>query len=294
MIVAVWTAADCADLRRAYQLPQGKFAQALPASERSVRGWEKGQRPVASNAQSLYATMYARAPRDVKDRFAVLRQPEDDVKRRDLLKAGVGAGALATLGVTDSERADWLLSGAGRPDMAAVQLMRGTLHQAMQLDDLLGSPAAQGMVIAQQQVTEAMLKDAPAALQPALLSLLAEWTGLAGSLAWDAQDYVTSGRLYTQAREFAHESEDSDLGAYMLCHLSQLATWQRRPRIAVDYVQAGDRGYSRCEAGAEPVAGGAGGRRGQCARRGCEAGRVDRPGGRARARYRLVRVAADA
>ena len=238
MIVAVWTAAECADLRRAFHLDQAKFAQALPASERSVRGWEKGQRPVGSHAQSLYATLYAKAPADVKARFVVLRQPEDDVKRRDLLKAGVGAGALATLGVTDSERADWLLSGAGRPDMAAVNLMRGTLWQAMKLDDLLGSPATQGMVIAQQQVTEAMLRDAPEPLKPALLSLYAEWTGLAGSLAWDVRDHVTAGRLYAQAREFAHESEDSDLGAYMLCHLSQLATWQRRPRVAVDYAVA--------------------------------------------------------
>ncbi|WP_141718051.1 hypothetical protein [Nocardia altamirensis] len=116
--------------------------------------------------------------------------------------------------------------------------MRETLHQAMQLDDMLGSPAAQGMVVAQQQVTAAMLDNCPPWLKTDVLSLYAEWTGLAGSLAWDAQDYATSARLYTEARENAHEAEDSDLGSYMLCHLSQLATWQRRPRVAVDYAVA--------------------------------------------------------
>jgi tetratricopeptide (TPR) repeat protein len=242
-IVATWTAIECVALRRAYQMNQAKFAAALGASERSVRGWEKGQRPVGHNGQGFYAGMLAKAPADVAARFAILRKPEDDddVKRRELFKAGAaaGAGALATLGLGDAtERANWLMSGAGRPDMAAVNLMRATLHQAMRLDDLLGSPAAQGMVIAQQQVTEAMLKDAPAAVRPMLLSLYAEWTGLAGSLAWDVRDYVTAGRLYAQAREFAHEAEDSDLGAYMLCHLSQLATWQKRPRVAVDYAVA--------------------------------------------------------
>ncbi|MGW0052605.1 helix-turn-helix domain-containing protein [Nocardia nova] len=240
-IVATWTKDECAALRRAYRMKQLEFAQALGVTERSVRGWEKGQRPVGHLGQTSYAGMLAKAPEDVVARFDALRKPDgDDVKRRELFKAGaVGAGALATLGLGDgAERASWLMSGAGRPDTAAVTLMRSTLHQAMQLDDLLGSPAAQGMVVAQQQVTEAMLRDCSAYLRPSLLALYAEWTGLAGSLAWDVREYATAGRLYTQARENAHEAEDSDLGAYMLCHLSQLATWQKRPRIAVDYAVA--------------------------------------------------------
>lgn len=52
------------------------------------------------------------------------------------------------------------------------------------------------------------------------------------------RDHPTAARLYTEARENAHEAEDSDLGAYMLCHLSQLAIWTQRPRVAVDYAVA--------------------------------------------------------
>ncbi|WP_330229016.1 hypothetical protein OHA40_23355 [Nocardia sp. NBC_00508] len=241
VIVSTWTNEDCVALRRAYGMKQARFAQALGVAERSVRRWEKGAAPIGGLGQTTYGTMLAKAPKDVADRFEQLRLNEDDdVKRRQLFKAGaMGAGALATLGLGDAaERAAWLMSGAGRPDSAAVSVVRSTLYQAMQLDDMLGSPAAQGMVIAQQQVTEAMLRDCPAALRADLLSLYAEWTGLAGSLAWDARDYTTAARLYTEARENAHEAEDSDLGAYMLCHLSQLETWQRRPRIAVDYAVA--------------------------------------------------------
>ncbi|WP_040816966.1 helix-turn-helix domain-containing protein [Nocardia jiangxiensis] len=239
-IVAIWTEEECVALRRAYGMKQATFAHTLGVAERSIRRWEKGETPVGGLGQATYSTMLAKAPEDVAERFEQLRRSESDMKRREVLKASaIGVGALATLGLGDSaERAAWLLSGAGRPDVAAVSLVRSTLHHAMQLDDLLGSPAAQGMVVAQQQVTEAMLRDCPAVLRPEVLSLYAEWTGLAGSLAWDGQDYPTAARLYTQARENAHEAEDSDLGAYLLCHLSQLETWQRRPRIAVDYAVA--------------------------------------------------------
>ncbi|WP_216894127.1 helix-turn-helix domain-containing protein [Nocardia alni] len=238
--VAIWTWEDCVALRRAYGMKQGTFARTLGVAERSVRRWEKDATPVGGLGQAAYATMLAKAPQEVVERFECLRRNEDDVNRRKALKiSAFGVGALAALGLGDAaERAAWLMSGAGRPDIEAVSLLRSTLHQAMQLDDMLGSPAAQGMVIAQQQVTEAMLRDCPASLRSEVMSLYAEWTGLAGSLAWDGQDYPTAARLYTQARENAHEAEDSDLGAYMLCHLSQLETWQRRPRIAVDYAVA--------------------------------------------------------
>lgn len=239
-IVSKWTAEDCAALRAAYRMGQTEFARLLGSSVRQVRRWEKGESTITPLAHSSYATMLARATPDVVALFESLRG-SDDVKRRQLMQAGgaIGAGALVNLGRGDAaERAEWLLSGAGRPDAAAVEVIRSTLHQAMQLDDMMGSPAAQGMVAAQQQVTEAMLRDCPPPLRQSLLSLYAEWTGLAGSLAWDSRDHPTASRLYTEARETAHEAEDSDLGAYMLCHLSQLATWQRRPRVAVDYAVA--------------------------------------------------------
>lgn len=159
--------------------------------------------------------------------------------RRQFLKAApmAAAAGLLTLGL-DAEQAEWLASGAGRPDAAAVAAIRHTLYAAMQLDDTLGSPAAQGMVIAQEQVTNAMLRACGPDVRSELLALHAEWIGFAGALAWDAGEYPTAQRLYHLARDKAHEAEDDDLAAYMLAGLSQLAIWQRKPRVAMDHAAA--------------------------------------------------------
>ncbi|MFI6368946.1 hypothetical protein ACIBG0_40245 [Nocardia sp. NPDC050630] len=179
--------------------------------------------------------MLAQADPHVVEMFRQLRE-ENDVKRRELFMSAAVVGVAASTGVGD--RVTLAVSGAGRPDAAAVAVVRSTLHAAMQLDDQLGSPAAAGLVAAQQQLTEAMLRASSADLRPALLSLHAEWTGLSGALAWDAGDYATAASRYETARETAHDAEDSDLAAYMLCGLSQLAIWQQRRRTAIDHAVA--------------------------------------------------------
>ncbi|WP_181722828.1 helix-turn-helix domain-containing protein [Nocardia gipuzkoensis] len=237
--VREWTGKESRALRDAFRLSQQTWARKLGAHERTVKHWEAG-RAIRPAYQAVLDTTLSLAPPEVVAAFRERLHPkEDDVDRRQLFKVGaLGAGGLAMLGIADGERARWLMSGAGQPDAAAVEVVRNTLYSAMQLDDTLGSPAAQGLVIAQQQLTEAMLRESSVSLRPAALSLYAEWTGFAGCLAWDSGEYDTATRLYKLARETAHEAEDADLGAYMLCHLSQLAIWQRRPRVAVDHAVA--------------------------------------------------------
>lgn len=236
-----WTGDSASALRAAYRMSQPQFAAALGIGERTVRRWESGGN-IRSDHQAALDTLLHRASGDVRHAFQRLRTDtqEDDVDRRKfLLTAALGAGGLATLGVADNPaRAEWLLSGAGRPDAWAVSRVRGTLYDAMRIDDALGSPAAQGMVIAQQQLTEALLKSCPEALRSDLVGLHGEWLGFAGCLAWDQGDHSTAARLYNHGRDLAHEAEDSDGAAYMLAHLSQLALWQKRPRIAVDHAVA--------------------------------------------------------
>ncbi|WP_157227656.1 hypothetical protein [Nocardia asiatica] len=238
--VREWTGKESRALRDAFRMSQAAWARKLGANERTVKRWEAGgaMRPAY---QAVLDTTLSMAPAEVVAAFRARLHPtqEDDVDRRQLFKvSALGAGGLAMLGIGDADRARWLMSGAGQPDAAAVEVVRNTLYSAMQLDDTLGSPAAQGVVIAQQQLTEAMLRECPVQLRPAVLSLYAEWTGFAGCLAWDSGEYDSAARLYKLARETAHEAEDADLGAYMLCHLSQLAIWQRRPRVAVDHAVA--------------------------------------------------------
>ncbi|MGH9959664.1 MAG: hypothetical protein ACREBC_21490, partial [Pyrinomonadaceae bacterium] len=43
---------------------------------------------------------------------------------------------------------------------------------------------------------------------------------------------------YEDARALAHEAENIELGAFVLCNMSHLATWQRKPRIGIDHAVA--------------------------------------------------------
>ncbi|MEU3011034.1 helix-turn-helix domain-containing protein [Nocardia asteroides] len=235
--VAAWTRTESEALREAMRATFEEFGAELGVAERTVKRWKSGQSRISMHNAGKLDDLLNRAGPAVQARFVELCGG-DDMNRRTLFKAApVVAAGLLNVGL-DADHAQWLTSGAGRADAAAVAAIRHTLYAAMQLDDTLGSPAAQGMVIAQEQVTEAMLRDCGPDVQAALLSLHAEWIGFAGALAWDAGEYPTAQRLYNLARDKAHEAEDDDLAAYMLAGLSQLAIWQRKPRVAMDHAAA--------------------------------------------------------
>src|SRR5262249_51560031 len=44
--------------------------------------------------------------------------------------------------------------------------------------------------------------------------------------------------FYEQARSSAHEAENSELAAFVLCNMSHLATWQGKPRVGIDHAVA--------------------------------------------------------
>lgn len=233
--VVSWTGVESRALREAYRLSQNEFARKLGTTSRTVQRWEAGSNVGYANQADL-DSMLAAAPEAVSRVFEQLLSREDDVNRRRFIAtAAIGAAGTAAI---DPGRVDALAAGSGRPDEWALSHVRTTLHSAMTLDDAMGSPAAQGIADAQLALTESMLHSCPDALRPELLSLRGEWIGFAGCLAWDRGDYTGAASMYHQARELAHDAEDSDLGAYMLCHLSQLAIWQQRPRVAMDHAVA--------------------------------------------------------
>ncbi|WP_148306733.1 helix-turn-helix domain-containing protein [Nocardia nova] len=235
--VVAWTGTESRALRDAYRLSQSKFAAKLGTTTRTVQRWEAGK-PIGWANQADLDTMLANAPEGVVAVFErLLDDQEGDVKRR----AFITTATTAAVGVTaafDPGRADALATGSGKPDEWALAHVRSTLYAAMTLDDSMGSPAAQGITEAQLALTESMLRECPDALRPELLSLRGEWIAFAGCLAWDCGDHSRAAAMYHEAREIAHDAEDSDLGAYIHCHLSQLAIWQQRPRIAMDHAAA--------------------------------------------------------
>src|SRR5262249_8495175 len=78
----------------------------------------------------------------------------------------------------------------------------------------------------------------PDALRPRMLSALSEASCQAGWLSFDLKQFDNAAYYYEDARALAHEAENVGLGAFVLCHLSQLATWQGRPRIGIDHAVA--------------------------------------------------------
>ena len=239
--VGEWTGVDVKAFRLAARMTQPEFAAWVGVNKRTIRRWETTGHAGAFN-QSILDSLLASASDDVLEQFRRIRNrtsgQEDTMDRRTLFVASsaVAAGALTALGLTSDadERARWLMSGAGRPDRDSLTLVRGTLHQAMLLDDAMGSAAAEGMVIAQQSLTEAMLRKSTPTLRPELLALNAQFLGFAGCLAWDVGDHGNAARLYKLARETAHDATDVDVYAYMLCHMSQLSLAMKRPRGALD------------------------------------------------------------
>ncbi len=234
VIVTRWTSAEVQALMSVMGMSQTEFARAAGVTTRTVRRWESGQ-PIGPQGQADLGGLLARLDPDAMNRFAAQlgREEDDQMDRRSLFKvAALGAAAAAGVDLPA------LVHGGGEAGETAVAALRQSLHAAMVLDDQLGSPAASGMVQVQTALTRALLEDCSPDQRRPLMVLHAEWVGLGGCLEVDRGQFEAAASMYEQAREIAHDAEDSDLAAYMLCHLSQLATWQGRRRFAQDHAAA--------------------------------------------------------
>lgn len=125
-----------------------------------------------------------------------------------------------------------------RVDDTVVDHIDQVLSRCVQLDETLGPQAALDTLLAQRQLTYALLANCPSRLRPRLLSVFANLTRHAGWMTFNLRDFDGANHYYEQARTAAHEAHDTALGAMVLCNLSQLATWQHRPRVGIDHAVA--------------------------------------------------------
>jgi hypothetical protein len=107
------------------------------------------------------------------------------------------------------------------------------LGHCRQQDHTLGPQAALSTVLTQRELARALEPDCPADLRPRMLSVLSEASRQAGWLSFDLKQFDHAG-YYEDARSLAHEAENTGLGAFVLCEMSHLATWQGKPRIGID------------------------------------------------------------
>ncbi|KXK62685.1 hypothetical protein AWW66_07130 [Micromonospora rosaria] len=167
------------------------------------------------------------------------------MKRRDILQwLSWAAASAATAPVLDSldpseqERTLGAFANPSRVDATVIDHIDGVLWRCMRQDDLLGPQAALDTVLAQRRLVHSLLDSVPDPLRPRLLSLYANLSRFAGWLAFDLNNHASATEYYETARAAAHEAQDTELGAFVLCNMSHLATWKGQPRIGIDHAIA--------------------------------------------------------
>jgi transcriptional regulator with XRE-family HTH domain len=180
-----------------------------------------------------------------------LRSWAHTMDRRDVL--GVLAWAAAAASVfpitagDEHQRVVSVLSASSRVDAQTIEHIEAVLWHCRRQDYALGPQAVLTTVLAQRDLTRALVPDCPAVLRPRMLSVLSEASRQAGWLSFDLQQFDHAGYYYEDARALAHEAQNTGLGAFVLCQMSQLATWQGKPRIGIDHAVAAERWAERAD-----------------------------------------------
>jgi hypothetical protein len=164
------------------------------------------------------------------------------MQRRELLRtlgwAVAAASIFQNIDLEEHERVASVLSKPSRVDMMTIDHIEAVLWRCQRQDDALGPHAALDTVLAQRNLARVLMRECPASLRPRLLSVLSNASRHAGWLSFDLNDFESSRYYYEDARALAHEAESAELGAFVLCNMSHLATWQRKPHIGIDHAVA--------------------------------------------------------
>ncbi|MGH4012096.1 MAG: hypothetical protein ACRDTH_28720 [Pseudonocardiaceae bacterium] len=171
-----------------------------------------------------------------------LRRWAHKMDRRNVLRLLAWAASVASvLPATAGDEHDRLasvLTTSSRIDAKTIEHIDAVLWHCRQQDYALGPQAILTTVLAQRDLTRALLPDCPADLRPRMLSTLSEASRQAGWLSFDLKQFDHAGYYYEDARALAHEAENTGMGAFVLCEMSHLATWQGTPRIGIDHAVA--------------------------------------------------------
>ncbi|MGQ0773809.1 MAG: hypothetical protein ACT4NY_05240 [Pseudonocardiales bacterium] len=184
----------------------------------------------------------------------VFRRWAHTMDRRDALhflyRVALTASTAATLDGDEHDRLVSVLSGSSRVDTRTIEHIEAVLGRCQRQDHALGPHAALDTVLAQRRLARSLLPQCPAELRPRLLSVVSESSRQAGWLSFDLNQFDDAGYYYEDARARAHEAQNIERGAFVLCEMSHLATWRGMPRTGIDHAVAaqqwagrsGDRG----------------------------------------------------
>jgi hypothetical protein len=114
------------------------------------------------------------------------------------------------------------------------QMVPNLRHQG----DVLGPTLTLQSAIGHRHLAYRLAKLAPPEFQHRAMSTYADVTQLMGWLCFNRGDYRSAQHYYDDARSAAHDAGNVDLVSYILCAMSQLATWQGKPRVGIDHATA--------------------------------------------------------
>jgi hypothetical protein len=164
------------------------------------------------------------------------------MKRRGMLRTLGWAASAAAVGhllePDEQGRVASVLGNSGRVDGRALDHFEAVLWHCERQDDALGPRGVLDTVLTQRSLLGSLLPDCPAMLRPRLLSVLSGASRQAGWLSFDLNDFHSAGYFYENARALAHEAENIELGATILCGMSHSAVRQGMPRIGIDHAVA--------------------------------------------------------
>jgi hypothetical protein len=165
--------------------------------------------------------------------------------RREMLRilswaatAATAAPIFETLSPGEQDRVVAAVHTPSRVDGTVLDHIEGVLWRCLRQDDLIGPQSALDTVLAQRNLAFGMLSHCPGRIRPRLLAGFANLSRVAGWLSFDLNDFESAWYYYEQARTAAHDAQDTELGALVLCHMSHLATWQHHPRVGIDHALA--------------------------------------------------------
>ncbi|MBT3163075.1 helix-turn-helix transcriptional regulator [Streptomyces sp. Vc74B-19] len=174
-----------------------------------------------------------------------VQQANPGLNRRELLlkisTALTVAAAAPLLDIADADERDRVvavLDDPGRLDLATITHAERVLQHYRRQGDVLGPQIALQTALAQRQVIADLIAGAPEDLRPRVLTVYAELSQMVGWQLYNLGDYRAAQYYYDDARTAAHDAENTELVTYVLCTMSQLATWQNKPRVGIDHAIA--------------------------------------------------------
>lgn len=174
-----------------------------------------------------------------------VQQANPGLDRRELLlkisTALTVAAAAPLLDIADADERDRVaavLDDPRRMDLATITHAERVLQDYRRQGDVLGPQIALQTALAQRQVIADLVVSAPEAFRPRALTVYAELSQMVGWQLYNLGDYRAAQYYYDDARTAAHDAENTELVTYVLCTMSQLATWQNKPRVGIDHAIA--------------------------------------------------------